>query len=598
MQQTQDDLKAGSTRAVATDLAGSAPAAQAAADAPSDDSAQELDEDQQRAFESIMAQIESDPDSHAADDSDADIAFDTITDDAAPDTEDTDTAGADDGGDGGDADAETHDISADIEDLLQEIASGDGAAGPDAADAQADQAGQPPDPEPAPAAAADDRPAAAATMDHPAVSGQGPEGLPSEPPPVAPAPVAARKPAAAARPSPHLTPPCFGAAKTARRAAAVLAAALLLAGSWYWVYSDRAPVPAESDTAAPPALRQRSAEPAAPGVPDPVSGAASTLAAAAERLDRLRQQLIEKSTAIEQLCSYYRAGIDAETDRAIQLLQDAGRSTGAHVDASENPRLQLALTAIQRRTATIDKLDAPQKALQRGSEELLYLSRRADLLALMADKTSDIDIDGFVQLADERMADHREMLARLNIDAADTAEVTLTSIWQEIEKRMAAADTAPGAPVGPPPEKGDDAAIWKEICAGDFSRKHLLTRLPPQVAQCLSTWTGKDLFLNGLTELSPASARLLAAWGGDWLGLNALADLSPEAARHLSRWRGKGLSLNGLLRLSPQVAAILSQWQGEQIELVNLTHAVQWDNPRTRLYLSENMTRDIHATRK
>ena len=597
MQQTQDDLKAGSTRAVATDLAGSAPAAQAAANAPSDDSAQELDEDQQRAFESIMAQIESDPGSQAADDSDADIAFDTISDDAAPDTQDTDTTSADDG-DGGDADAETQDISADIEDLLQEIASGDGAAGSAAADAQADEAGQSPDPKPAPAAATDDRPAAAATTDPPEVSGQGPEGLPSEPPPDAAVSVVARKPAAPTRPSPRVTPPCFGAAKKTRRAAALLAAALLLAGSWYWVYSDRVPVPAESDTAPPPALTQRSAEPAAPAVPDPVSGAASTLAAAAERLDRLRQQLIEKRAAIEQLRSYYRAGVEAETDLVIQLLRDAGEPLGDIAGALEKPRVHLALTAIQRRTATIGKLDAPQKALQRGSEELLYLSRRADLLALMADKTSDVDIDGFVQLADERMADQREMLARLNIDAADTAEVTLASIWQEIEKRLAAADTSPGSPVGSPPEKVDDAAIWKEICAGDFSRKHLLTRLPPQVAQCLSTWTGKDLFLNGLTELSPASARLLAAWGGDWLGLNALAELSPEAARHLSRWRGKGLSLNGLLRLSPQVAAILSEWQGEQIELVNLTHAVQWDNPRTRLYLSENMTRDIHATRK
>jgi hypothetical protein len=216
----------------------------------------------------------------------------------------------------------------------------------------------------------------------------------------------------------------------------------------------------------------------------------------------------------------------------------------------------------------------------------------------MAGKTSDMDIDGFVQLADERMADQREMLAQLNIDAAAEIPVTLATIWQGIEKRLAAADASVRLPAGPPTEKGDDSAIWKEICAGDFSRKHLLTRLPPQVAQCLSAWTGKDLFLNGLTELSPASARLLAAWDGDWLGLNALAELSPEAARHLSRWRGKGLSLNGLLRLSPQVADILAQWQGEQIELVNLTHAVKWDNPRTRLFLSENMTRDIQATRK
>ena len=591
MQQTQDDLGAGSPRAVKTDRVGSASAAEAAAGDPSDDSTQTLDEDQQRAFESIMAQIESDGDSQPDDDSDADIAFDTITDDTAPGSAETDSKTAQDG-DASDPDADAQDISADIGDLLQEIASGDNATAPEAADAQAGESGQSLDLELPPV---DDRTDPATTTDQPDAAGKAPDTLPAVPPPGNATPMEART---SDRTVPRVAPQSVSAGKYARWAATVSAAVLLLAGGWYWVYPDRVQAPAASDTAAPPVVSQRSSERDAAVDPDPASAAASPLSATAARLDRLRRQLLEKSAAIEQLRSYYRAGIEAETDLVIQLLQDTGQSTGAYADAFENPRVHLALTAIQRRSTIVDQLDAPQKSLHLGSEELLFLSRRAELLALMAGKTSDMDIDGFVQLADERMADHREMLARLNIDAAAETPVTLASIWQGIEKRLAAASTSARSPAGPPPENVDDSAIWKEICAGDFSRKHLLTRLPPQVAQCLTTWTGKDLFLNGLTELSPASAKLLAAWDGDWLGLNALAELSPEAARCLSRWRGKGLSLNGLSQLSPQVADILSQWQGDQIELVNLTHAVEWDNPRTRLFLSENVTRDIHATRK
>jgi hypothetical protein len=81
------------------------------------------------------------------------------------------------------------------------------------------------------------------------------------------------------------------------------------------------------------------------------------------------------------------------------------------------------------------------------------------------------------------------------------------------------------------------------------------------------------------------------------MGLNGLRELSPEAAIHLSRWKGKGLSLNGLSRLSPRVVAILSEWEGEQIELVNVKHMAHWENPNTRLFLSEGLKRKSHTAR-
>ena len=81
--------------------------------------------------------------------------------------------------------------------------------------------------------------------------------------------------------------------------------------------------------------------------------------------------------------------------------------------------------------------------------------------------------------------------------------------------------------------------------------------------------------------------------------MNSLTELSPEAAVHLSRWKGKRLSLNGLSSLSPRVVAILSDWQGDQIELINVKHMVHWENPNTRLFLSEDLKRKVqHTIRK
>jgi hypothetical protein len=172
----------------------------------------------------------------------------------------------------------------------------------------------------------------------------------------------------------------------------------------------------------------------------------------------------------------------------------------------------------------------------------------------------------------------------------------MESIWQTIASRLA---TDAKASAGTPSTKEtQNEAIWAAVCSGNFSQKHQLTALSADAARCLATWKGKDLFLNELTRLTPEAARQLAQWPGEWLGLNGLVDLSPEAAAYLATWQGKGLSLNGLTRLSPRVVAILSEWQGDQIELVNVKHMAHWENPKTRLFLSESMDRKINKKRQ
>jgi hypothetical protein len=322
----------------------------------------------------------------------------------------------------------------------------------------------------------------------------------------------------------------------------------------------------------------------------------SRLRTAAENLDRLRNELIDKQAEIGELRAYYQAGINAEIQVIADRFQNASKTGMSLQSALADPGIGLGLSAIQRRDTYIKKLETPLNILEKSSEELLFLSRKASLLGLMAGKTSDLDIDGFIKQSDEIRNLHRSQLAGLNIDSVSVSAQTLASIWQDIEKRLLA------APATTDRENGsthpDNTTIWKNICDGDFSQKHMMTALSPDAARCLSAWEGNDLFLNALTSLSPEAARHLTAWQGDWLGLNGLGELSPEAAVHLARWKGKGLSLNGLSRLSPRVVAILSDWQGEQIELINVKHMAHWENPKTRLFLSEDLKRKRNTARK
>ena len=322
----------------------------------------------------------------------------------------------------------------------------------------------------------------------------------------------------------------------------------------------------------------------------------SRLETVVEQLDHMRSELIAKQTEIEELRTYYQAGIDAEIQGILDTVRKAGKGNISYKTALANPRIRLGLSAIQRRDSYIRKLVGPAEVLLWNSEELFFFSRKAGLLALMTEKTSDIDIDGFIDQADRIRGRHRKALAELNIDAVSVSPLALKTIWQDIAKRL------PTQTVGIQKQSGaakaDTTTLSKKICSGDYTYRHQLTVLSPQTARCLAQWKGKDLFLNELTELQPETARQLAAWDGEWLGLNGLKELSPESAIFLSRWEGKGLSLNGLSRLSPRVVAILSEWQGEQIELVNVKHMAHWENPNTRLFLSEDLKRKLNSTRK
>ncbi|MFO7715661.1 hypothetical protein [Desulfosarcina sp.] len=548
-------------------------------DGTGNESDQGLDADQQKAFESIMAQIGAKaPEKPSSEISESDS---TAVGANEQENHPTDVIR-----DQSVAEAEAQDVSDDINLILDAITSSNEPVSVSATDADFPS------------------PPSALQSGEPATSEENPSpGYPTLPSTadVNSGPTAIKNVRPEAETVEKATTSVGGTRKKAFIALAVAIGLLALAGYVQWRLKNDVISKAPLSTADMPrpdgvAAIPPPAQPNGPITVDLPPSDHAQLKTAAEKLHRLRGTLLEKQTEIQALRAYYQAGIDAEIAGIVEILHKTSPSEVAFGAAMDHPLISLGLSAIQRRDNYITKLANPLNDLLWSSESLLFYARKSEMLALMVGKTSDLDIDGFLKQVDEISAMHGRVLAQLDIDAVPSSPLELESIWQQIVKRLQEPPHRGGKAL--PVRSAEDVAIWKNICAGDFSQKHNLTELSPEAAGCLAQWKGKDLFLNALTQLPADAARQLAAWEGDWLGLNGLKELSADAAMQLSRWKGKKLSLNGLSRLSPRVVAILSEWQGDQIELVNVKQMAHWENPNTRLFLSEDLHRGQNTTRK
>ena len=323
-------------------------------------------------------------------------------------------------------------------------------------------------------------------------------------------------------------------------------------------------------------VRARMPEPAPSGMADKL-----------EKATRLRDALLKKQEEIRTLKQYYRNRIDEVRDEILDEKRKKGIT--AFQQALKSKRIELGLRTIGRRRLYISKLNEPLEQLHESGEELLYIKRLVGIQIQMAPVVNGIDMDKLGKHIDLIIEKKSGKVDDLVIDIKETSAPALEVIWKEIVR----AENAEGKPAtkGGNPEKKKASSqrrdkmnrvIWKEICAGDLNRKHELTRLSLNAAECLSKWEGKDLFLNGITELPASIARQLSQWEGEWLCLNRLASLSSEAAEGLSRWKGIRLSLNSLTELTPQAAKHLSQWGGKQMEVVGLAKI----SPEANKYLS------------
>jgi hypothetical protein len=392
-----------------------------------------------------------------------------------------------------------------------------------------------------------------------------------------------------------------------------LAAGLLVLGAGgYWSYLNMWNKPAVimgtqsvsvESVAAPPEVKPAPATPApiakletvkadAPASVIPaenivIETPAMILAAVKRDLSSGRQQIQTKISDIHQLKSYYGRGIEEETQKIEDALQNG--KIPSYDLAVADKKIELGLRAIQRRQTYIAKLDTPLAQLTAMSEQLLFMERRARVYEIVNTGISGLPIESLRQEAGQAIGSALEYNMQISIDRVEVQPPSLETIWGKIGSDLSqkANMLAQRAPL--------NRAISTEICKGNYDRKYLLSALSAETARCLVKWEGKDLYLNGLTELTPDVAQILSHWSGEWISLNSVRDLPAESAMYLAQWPGKRISLNGVSALSPEATAYLSKWKGSQLEMVGLQSIGSWENYGTRLFLSEKLRRQLEA---
>jgi flagellar basal body-associated protein FliL len=295
-----------------------------------------------------------------------------------------------------------------------------------------------------------------------------------------------------------------------------------------------------------------------------------------EEADRLREALLEKKEEIYKLKLHYRNGIAELMDQVGREIQEAGISS--YAQALENKRIELFLRTIQRRQVYIKALEKPDRWLHNGSEELLFLKRKAQLDFQMVDIVGGIDLNRHLRYINAAIQKYQPSAEKLAVAPPPADLRPLETIWNEINnQQMNKATTTLGH---------KDGNIIEEICSGNFKHITELSVITAMAARCLSKNSGSDLFLNGLTQLSPDEARYLFQWQGNWICLNSVKKLAPAAAKYLFEWEGNWISLNGLTEFPPELALYLMEWRGSQLELMGLNYDKKKPDPRALKYLA------------
>ncbi|MEJ2039998.1 MAG: hypothetical protein P8X55_13860, partial [Desulfosarcinaceae bacterium] len=393
--------------------------------------------------------------------------------------------------------------------------------------------------------------------------------------------------------------------------AAILTVLAALSWGGYWVYdnyfdqvrsrlfaekatkqspNNAAPAPSAPSSPDVNSAPRPAAVPASPrALPAPDSQAVNLDGLTAE-LTAARREILSKITEIQDLKAYYQKGIEEEEAKIEARF--AGSRLPSLSLAVADPKIELSLKSVQRRSAYIERIQTPLDILFSASEQLLFLQRRTQMYNVLVGYVSGFPVLDYQSEVRQILNKHLEEVRGLSVDEIDATSKDLASIWAAIEADLRAKAARKQAYVL---SNQKDRAISREICSGNFDQKYLLTVLNPDTAHCLVQWNGKDLYLNGLTQLSPEVAGILAQWPGEWMSLNGLKELPSQAAEQLSKWRGKRLSLNGLTRLSAKATDYLSKWKGEQLELIGLQSMGRWENYGTRLYLSEKLQRQLEG---
>ena len=305
--------------------------------------------------------------------------------------------------------------------------------------------------------------------------------------------------------------------------------------------------------------------------------------------------MLQKKEEIYKLKLYYRNGIVELMDQVSDEMQKTNISSLAQ--ALKNKRIELDLRTIQRRQAYIQGLEKPNQWVHNGSEELLFLKRKALLDLQIAEIASGIDLNRHMRYVNAAIQKYQLIAEKLAVDDYTSNFTPLETIWSQIQNQ--------NAEKAHTPVSHKDEKIIAEICSGDFKRIAELSTMTAIAAKCLSQMNGSDLFLNGLKQLAPDEAKYLSQWPGNWICLNSVNTLSPAVARYLFKWEGSWISLNGLTEFPPELTLYLMEWKGNQLELMGLNYHKKkpdqkalkylalWETMGGKLFVSEGVRKEM-----
>ena len=384
---------------------------------------------------------------------------------------------------------------------------------------------------------------------------------------------------------------------TARKLIAAAVIFLIIAG--YIIFNNPALIGFKGELEPPPAVQteiKQTVQPPKVQVHKPKSdGKHQLYLSKLNEVARLREKLLAKKEEIYRLKLHYRSGIVELREQINREMQGAKISSLAQ--ALKNKRIELNLRTIQRRQNYIRELEKPDQWAHKGSEELLFLKRKAELDLQVAAVASGIDLDRHMRYIDSAIQKYQPSSEKLAVAPLQLELIPLENIWDQIIQQQADRVSKPVEP--------EDKKIIAEICSGDFKRIAELGAITTEAARCLSRMNSSDLFLNGLTRVSPEDAKFLFQWQGNWICLNGIKEISPAVARHLFRWDGNWISLNGLTEFPPELAVYLIEWKGNQLELMGLKYdkskpdrkalkyLALWETMGGKLFVSDGVRKEM-----
>jgi hypothetical protein len=375
-----------------------------------------------------------------------------------------------------------------------------------------------------------------------------------------------------------------------RVACCIGAVVCVASGIWLFMRQPQAdPTAARSWAVQEQAVPAEDLQPILPEPSPPAADDHSAWEARLREIDALRQTLLAKKEEILQLQQNYHYGVLEVEEEAARLIKSTG--IDALVQALKNRQLEPSLKSIQRRQAYRDGLEKPLRWIELGSEELLYLKRRAIIDLQLKEIAEHIDFKFNMIEIDSAISKYQPTAERLAVGAPAQLNASMDMIWKRLAEQAKLATVSA--------EDQQDQEITGEVCSGHLGRLSELTNLTLRAARCLAESGAMELFMNRLSRISPAAAKKLCEWPGQWLCLNGIPRLSTDFAKHLSGWAGERISLNGLSELPVEAAAALAGWKGRQLELMGLRkttgieHLAPWEASGGKLYVPDGLRKEI-----